>query len=313
VNAFVTGAAGFIGSNLVDRLLAAGHQVTGFDNLSTGFRSFLAGALANPRFRLVEGDLLDPAAIAPAMAGADFVFHLAANRDLPSRPEHPRRDLEQNTIVTWNVLEAMRATGARRIAFSSTAGVYGEPLIVPTPEDAPFPTQTSLHGAAKVAAEGMIDAYVTAFGFQATIFRFGSILGERCTHGPVFDFYRQLREHPEWLDVPGDGRRRESYLHVQDLIDAVLLAVERCTEALHVFNLGTEEDCQGNDSIGWIAGPLGLQPELRYAGAEGGPFALLDCARMRGLGWNPRLSILEGVIRTLQFLRENPWLLEARK
>ena len=297
MKAFVTGAAGFIGSNLVDRLLAAGHQVTGFDNLSTGFRRFLEGALANSRFRLVEGDLTDATAVTDAMAGADFVFHLAANRDLPSYPEHPRRDLEQNTIVTWNVLEAMRATGARRIAFASTASVYGEPPIVPTPEDAPFPVQTSVYGASKVAAEGMINAYVTAFGFQAYIFRFGPVMGERCTHGSVVDFYRQLIAHPERLDLPADGRQWESCLYVQDLIDAILLATERCTLALNVFNLGTDENCQVNDS----------------SGADGGPFLLLDCARMRSLGWKPRLAIAEGVNRTLEFLRENPWLLEARR
>ena len=196
MKAFVTGAAGFIGSNLVDRLLAAGHDVTAFDNFSTGFRRFLEGAQTNPRFRLVEGDLLDLDAVTRAMAGSDFVFHLAANADVRFGPDHPRRDLEQNTIVTWNVLEAMRASGARRIAFSSTGSVYGEPEIFPTPETAPFPVQTSLYAASKVAAEGMITAYVAAFGFQAYIFRFVSILGERYTHGHVVDFYRQLLEHP---------------------------------------------------------------------------------------------------------------------
>jgi len=172
VKAFVTGAAGFIGSNLVDRLLAAGHEVTGFDNLSTGFLRFLEGAQANPRFRLIEGDLLELDAVKHAMTGADFVFHLAANADVRFGPDHPRRDLEQNTIVTWNVLEVMRAAGARRIAFASTGSVYGEPEIFPTPETAPFPVQTSLYAASKLAAEGMIAAYVTAFGYQAYIFRF---------------------------------------------------------------------------------------------------------------------------------------------
>jgi nucleoside-diphosphate-sugar epimerase len=144
VRAFVTGAAGFIGSNLVDRLLADGHEVTGFDNLSTGFLRFLEGAQANPRFRLIEVDLLELEAVTRAMTGADFVFHLAANADVRFGPDHPRRDLEQNTIVTWNVLEAMRAAGVRRIAFASTGSVYGEPEIFPTPETAPFPVQTSL-------------------------------------------------------------------------------------------------------------------------------------------------------------------------
>ena len=158
MRAFVTGAAGFIGSNLVDRLLADGHEVTGFDNLSTGFLRFLEGAEANPRFQLIEGDLLELDAVKRAMTGADFVFHLAANADVRFGPDHPRRDLEQNTIVTWNVLEAMRAAGVRRIAFASPGRVYGEPEIFPTTAAAPFPVQTSLYAASKLAAEGAIAA-----------------------------------------------------------------------------------------------------------------------------------------------------------
>jgi UDP-glucose 4-epimerase len=317
VKAFVTGAAGFIGSNLVDRLLSAGHEVTGFDNISTGFREFLEGAQANPRFRLVEGDLLDLDAVKRAIGDADFVFHLAANADVRFGPDHPRRDLEQNTIVTWNVLEAMRTSGARRIAFSSTGSVYGEPDVFPTPETAAFPIQTSLYGASKVAAEGMIAAYATAFGFRAYLFRFVSILGERYTHGHVFDFYRQLLAHPERLDVLGNGQQRKSYLYVQDCISAILMAAEKACAPVNVFNLGTDEYCEVNDSIGWITKALGLDPERRYAGGERGwigdsPFIFLDCTRMRSLGWRPELSIEQGIIRTLEFLRANPWVLEKR-
>jgi UDP-glucose 4-epimerase len=317
VNAFVTGAAGFIGSTLVDRLLAEGNTVTGFDNFSTGQRRFLEGANAHPRFRLVEGNLLELDAVKSAMTGTDFVFHLAANADVRFGPDHPRRDLEQNTIVTWNVLEAMRASGARRIAFSSTGSVYGEPEIFPTPETAPFPVQTSLYGASKLAAEGMIAAYATAFGYQTWIFRFVSILGERYTHGHVLDFYRQLLQHPERLDVLGNGRQRKSYLYVQDCVSAILLAAQKCTGAVNLFNLGTDEYCEVNDSIGWISSHLGVSPELNYAGGERGwigdsPFIFLDCARMRSLGWRPELSIRQGVVRTVEYLQQNPWVLEAR-
>jgi UDP-glucose 4-epimerase len=206
VKAVVTGAAGFIGSNLTDRLLAAGHQVTGFDNFSTGRPEFLENARQSPEFRLVEGDLLDCAALQRAIAGADAVFHLAANADVRRGPDHPRKDLEQNTIATSNVLEAMRAGGVRRIVFASTGSVYGEPEVFPTPEAAPFPVQTSLYAASKLAAEGMIAAYAAAYGFQAWIFRFVSILGERYSHGHVFDFYRQLLDHPDRLDVLSASR-----------------------------------------------------------------------------------------------------------
>src|SRR5579883_51630 len=210
MNALVTGAAGFIGSTLTDRLLADGHAVSGFDNFSTGRSEFLANATQYNRFRLCRGDLLDPPALTAAMDGADIVFHLAANADVRRGPDHPRRDLEQNTIATANVLEAMKSCGVRRIAFSSTGSVYGEPNVFPTPEDAPFPVQTSLYGASKLAAESMIAAYCEAFQVQGWIFRFVSILGERYTHGHVFDFYKQLRQHPETLRVLGNGKQRKS-------------------------------------------------------------------------------------------------------
>lgn len=317
MKAFVTGAAGFIGSNLVDRLLAAGHEVTGFDNFSTGLGQFLECASRSARFRLVEGDLLDGEAVTRAMAGADIVFHLAANADVRFGPDHPRKDLEQNTIATSNVLEAMRASRVGRIAFSSTGSVYGEPEIFPTPETAPFPVQTSLYAASKLAAEGLIAAYAAAYGFKTWIFRFVSILGERYTHGHVLDFYRQLQAHPDRLEVLGNGRQRKSYLYVQDCINAILLAVEQCTAPVTILNLGTDEYCEVNDSIGWIAGHLGVSPQLSYKGGARGwvgdsPFIFLDCTRVRALGWKPELTIREGIIRTLEFLQRNQWVLEAR-
>jgi UDP-glucose 4-epimerase len=317
VKAFVTGAAGFIGSNLVDRLLAQGHAVTGFDNFSSGLPEFLREAEACAAFRFVEGDLLDMRALNAAMASSELVFHLAANADVRHGPEHPRKDLEQNTIATSNVLEAMRANGIKRIVFASTGSVYGEPDLFPTPEDAPFPVQTSLYAASKLAAEGMIAAYVAAYGFQAWIFRFVSILGERYTHGHVFDFYKQLLAHPEWLDVLGDGHQRKSYLHVSDCINAILIGIERAQQPVNILNLGTDEHCKVNDSIGWISERLGLAPELRYTGGKRGwvgdsPFIFLNCARMRALGWRPELTIREGVIRTVDFLEQSRWVLERR-
>jgi UDP-glucose 4-epimerase len=313
----VTGAAGFIGSNLVDRLLADGHIVVGFDNFSTGQRGFVEQAIRHPRFTLVEGDTLDQPALVQAAAGADAVFHLAANADVRFGTEHPRRDLEQNTIATYNVLEAMRVNGVRRIAFSSTGSIYGEPEVHPTPETAPFPIQTSLYGASKLACEGLIQAYCEGFGFQGFIFRFVSILGERYSHGHVFDFYRNLLQDPARLRVLGNGGQRKSYLYVQDCIDAILMALDKATEKVNVFNLGTDEYCAVKDSIGWITQHLNLQPRLDYTGGERGwigdsPFIFLDCSKIRSLGWKPRLSIREGVIRTLDYLRDSRWLLEAR-
>ena len=315
---FVTGGAGFIGSNLVDRLLQAGHSVVAYDNFSTGRERFLELALASPHFALVSGDVLDLDRLTRAMRGAEFVFHLAANADVRFGTRHPRKDLEQNTLATFNVLEAMRANGVRRIAFSSTGSIYGEPQIFPTPEDAPFPIQTSLYGASKLAGEGLIEAYCEGFGFQGYIFRFVSILGERYSHGHVFDFSKSLRQNPNELRVLGNGRQRKSYLYVQDCIDAILLVLERAQDKVNLFNLGTDEYCQVNDSIGWITEYLGLTPRLDYTGGERGwigdsPFIFLDCGKIRELGWKPKLSIREGVIQTLEYLQANPWLLETRQ
>lgn len=314
---FVTGCAGFIGSNLTDRLLALGHDVSGYDNLSTGQTSFLCNASSHPRFQFVQGDLLDQDRLTAAMDGCEVVFHLAANADVRFGTEHPTKDLYQNTIATMNVLEAMRAKGVQRIAFSSTGSVYGEAEIFPTPENSPFPVQTSLYAASKVAAEGFIQAYCEGFGIQGFIFRFVSILGERYTHGHVFDFYKQLRAHPKALRVLGNGKQRKSYLYVQDCIDAILTVVERVEAKVSVFNLGTDEYCEVNHSIRWICEELGVKPELQYSGGDRGwigdnPFIFLDCSKVRALGWRPKLSIREGVVQTVRYLRSNLDLLEKR-
>ena len=313
----VTGAAGFIGSTMVDRLLELGHTVIGYDNLSTGQEPFLASARQRPEFSLVRGDVLDLPALTEAMTGVDLVMHFAANADVRFGTDHPRKDLEQNTIGTFNVLEAMRARGVKRLAFSSTGSVYGEAAVIPTPEDAPFPIQTSLYGASKVAGEALIQAYVEGFKMQAVIFRFVSILGERYTHGHVFDFYRKLRQDPTRLPVLGDGTQRKSYLAVDDCVSAILVALEKTTAPIQIYNLGTDEYCQLEDSIGWICQHLGVTPALEYSGGSRGwigdnPFIFLDTKRIRSLGWTPRWSIREGVIKTVAYLQREPWVLDQR-
>jgi UDP-glucose 4-epimerase len=321
MNYLVTGGAGFIGSNLVDRLLSDGHRVVAYDNCSTGQLEFLAEAMKNDRFRLIKGDILDLPALTSAMQGADVVFHLAANADVRFGPDHPRKDLDQNTIGTFNVLEAMRSSDARRMAFSSTGSIYGEPEIFPTPEDAPLPVQTSLYGASKLAGEGLIQAYCSSFGFQACIFRFVSILGERYSHGHVFDFYKQLQAHPDRLDVLGNGKQRKSYLSVEDCIEAMLLAIAnmaKSSSSVSIHNLGTNEYVEVDDSIGWICEYLGVSPERIYSGGERGwigdsPFIFLDCSRIRSLGWQPKSSIRDGVTSTIQYLVQNQWLLNSRQ
>jgi len=319
---FVTGAAGFIGSNLVDRLLAAGKTVVGWDNFSTGQKKFLEGALKNKNFKLVEGDNLDLPALTKTIAGCDFVFHLAANADVRFGLQHPSKDLQQNTTATFHVLEAMRASGIKRIAFSSTGSVYGEAEKIPTPEDAPFPVQTSLYATSKLAGEGMIESYCEGYGFEGYIFRFVSILGERYTHGHVFDFYKQLLDHQDHLKVLGDGLQRKSYLYVQDCVNAMLHVINLGTaknarHRVEIYNLGTDEYVQVNDSIKFICATLGLKPKIEYSGGNKGwigdnPFIFLDTKKIRATGWKTSLTIEQGIGRTLQWLQQNQWVYESR-
>jgi UDP-glucose 4-epimerase len=330
--ACITGGAGFIGSNLAQRLLNAGVHVVVIDDFSTGRREFLPGGAGSgglgggsgglgaggevEGLRVIEGDVLDMACLEDAIDGCDWVFHMQANADVRHGLEHPRRDLEQNTIATSNVLEAMRVTGARQIVFASTGSVYGEPDVFPTPEDAPFPLQTSLYAASKLAGEGLIEAYATGYGFTGVICRFVSVLGERYTHGHVFDFYRALKRDPTRLRVLGDGRQEKSYMYVGDCIDALLTAARhhhRDARA-HVYNLGTDETIRVDDSVALIARHLALNPVVEHAGGRRGwvgdsPLIRLDTTRIRALGWRPRLSIHHALARTLQWfdLNEYAW------
>jgi UDP-glucose 4-epimerase len=314
----VTGCAGFIGSTLTERLLSDGHVVVGYDNFSTGQERFLRTARESANFRLVRGDVLDSATLTESMYGSEFVFHLAANADVRFGTEHPGRDLEQNTIATHHVLNAMRQNGISKIAFSSTGSVYGETPEIPTPEDAHFPIQTSLYGASKAAGEGLICAYCAGYGFQSYIFRFVSILGERYTHGHIFDFYKQLKDDSSRLRVLGNGQQRKSYLYVHDCIDAMLMAIERSNASVNIFNLGTDAYCEVNDSIGWICEALGVTPKIEYGGGDRGwigdnPFIFLDTKKIRALGWEPKLTIRQGVIKTLEYLKANPNVFDARR
>ena len=315
--ACITGGAGFIGSTLAERLSADGVEVVVVDDFRTGRREFVAELLDQPHTRLVKGDVLDQALLEDAFSECDWVFHLQANADVRGGLEHPRRDLEQNTIATSTVLEAMRAVGVTKIAFSSTGSVYGEPELFPTPEDAPFPTQTSLYAASKLAGEGMIGAYAHGYGFTGLIFRFVSILGERYTHGHVFDFYRALKADPTRLRVLGDGRQEKSYLYVQDCVSAILTAVGKHdgdAGSTNVYNLGTDETVLVTDSIEVITGRLGVSPVIEYTGGLRGwpgdsPLIHLDCSRIRALGWQPTLTIEQAIERTLDWLETNPYAL----
>jgi UDP-glucose 4-epimerase len=315
MHVLVTGGAGFIGSNLVDQLLDDGHTVTAVDNLSTGLPEFLNEANSRHGFEFVEMDLLDETArLREVVRSVDAVFHLAANADVRYGWGEPERDLRQNVVVTHNVLEAMRVTGVRRLLFASTASVYGETAVIPTPEDCPFPVQTSLYGASKLAAEGLIQAYAEGEGFCSTIQRFVSVLGARYTHGHVIDFVRSLRAEPTALTILGDGTQRKSYIEVTDSVAAMTLLLESDRDG-EAFNLGVDDSCSVVESAGWICERLGLRPRFEFTGGDRGwpgdnPHIHLDTTKLRSTGWTPRFSIREAVERTVDYLVAEPWLLE---
>jgi len=243
------------------------------------------------------------------------VFHLAANADVRHGLQHPRKDVEQNLLATHNVLEAMREHGVSRIAFSSTGAVYGDAALLPTPEDAPFPVQTSLYGASKLAAEGLLSAYAHGYGFRVSIFRFVSMLGPRYTHGHVFDFWRQLRRDPSKLTVLGDGKQQKSYLHVADGVRAMLLGVERQQQLVSVLNIGHQQWLSVTESIAIICRHLAVTPALSFSGGERGwvgdaPKILLDTTRLLALGWAPSVTLSAAIVETLQFLEANPYCTE---
>lgn len=314
----VTGGAGFIGSHLVDELVRLEFDVIVYDNLSTGFRRHLQRSLDSGQATLVEGDILDQSRLTRAMEGVSTVFHLAANADVRGGTADTTVDLEQNTIGTHRVLEAMRQTGAEQIVFTSSATVYGEPHVYPTPEDY-APLQTSLYGASKLAAEAMVQAYGEYFGIRSYSFRFVSWIGERYSHGVVYDFIKKLQSNSRELEILGDGNQKKSYLHVEDGVKGIFLALRQLTDLKNVLNLGHEEYMNVKDLARIVCEEMGIKDVVfRFTGGVRGwlgdsPFVHLDISKMKAAGFNPQISIEDGIRRTARYLLENQWLLDTRK
>lgn len=298
---FVTGGAGFIGSNLVDKLISQGHRVTVYDDLRAGRREFLTPHEKSTNFSFVQADLLDFKTLSNAIGGHDAVFHLAANSDITESRHQSDLDLRVGTIATYNVLEAMRRTGIRQIIFSSSSVVYGEPSKIPTPEDYGPLFPISLYGASKLASEGLISAFCHNFDFQAWIFRFANICGRHGTHGAIVDFIRKLRKDSHRLEVLGNGKQAKPYLHVGDCVDGILFGWEKSNVQLSCFNLG----CSGATPVARIAHLVIAATELSeveivYTGGDRGwvgdvPQVRLDCAKFGRLGWKAKNSSDEAV------------------
>ncbi|PCI40750.1 MAG: hypothetical protein COB53_00200 [Elusimicrobia bacterium] len=308
---FVTGGAGFIGSHIVDHLAEKGARVTVYDNFSAGKNIFLKSALATRRVKIVKGDVLNLKRMTAAMRGHDAVFHFAANADVRGGTKDTRVDLEQNTIATHRVLEAMRAARAKKLVFASSAVVYGEPQRFPTPEEYAG-IQTSVYGASKLAGEAMIQAYGNYFGIRSWSFRFVSWIGERYTHGVVYDFVKKLRKNGKVLPVLGDGRQRKSYLYVKDGVEGIFRAITRGRGLSQIYNLGHRESMGVDRLARIVASEMDLHGvRIRHSGGVRGwvgdsPVVRLSTRRMSALGWSAQTKIEVGIRRTVRYLMETP-------
>jgi UDP-glucose 4-epimerase len=311
--ALVTGGAGFIGSHLVDALLARGAEVVVYDNFCTGRMEFVPSN--SLKLKIVRGNVLDLPALKTAATGCDFIFHFQANADVRGGKDNPRVDLEQNTIATWNALEAARVNDVKGFAFASSSAVYGEPEIFPTPENC-APLQTSLYGASKFAGEAMIQAYGEYYGLCSFSFRFVSWIGERYTHGIIFDIMKKLQRDPKRLPLLGDGTQKKSYLYVKDGVSGVMHGIEKSTEQKNIFNLGHDYFITVVEVVKIVLDELGTKDvKLEFAGGKRGwlgdsPLVQLDTSKIKSLGWKPETSIEEGIRRTVRYLKQNPQLLQ---
>ncbi len=299
---FVTGAAGFIGSHLVERLLLEGHTVTGYDNLSLGRREWISPFLRNPNFKFVKADLLDLKVLIESLRGHDIVFHLAANTDIPRGNQDPRMDFDNCIVGTFHMLEAMRACEVQDLLFASSSTVFGEPKVRPTPETIGPPLPISLYGAGKLAGEGLISAYCHLYGIRAWIFRFGNVVGARMGHGVIYDFITKLQKNPEELEILGDGNQEKNYFLVEDCLDGMVFAFVNARErSCDVFNLGTETTTSTTEIARIVVDEMSLQDvPFRYSGGRQGwpgdvPVVKYDLTKIKLLGWRARYTSTEAV------------------
>ena len=301
---FVTGGAGFIGSQLCSRFLKDGYNVVAYDNLLLGKKELLAGCLAHPNFRFVEADLLDLERVKKEMPGADLVFHMAANSDISQGAARTDVDMQNGTVATYNVLEAMRVVGVKKLVFPSTSAMYGEASIKPTPENYGPLFPISFYGASKLCCEAMASAFSHNCGIQTWIFRFANIVGAPSTHGAIHDFVGRLLKNPKRLEVLGNGTQRKSYLHVTDCVDGMLYGMKYAGDSFQCFNLAS----RGVSNVRFIAEEVarlmepvtGVKAEVAFGEGDRGwvgdvPYTFLDGSRLESLGWRARLESDEAV------------------
>ena len=303
----VTGGAGFIGSHLVDALMVRGFHVRVVDNLSSGSLRNVKSWLGNSKFELVKGDLKDLDVACRSVDDVKVAFHLAANPDVRLGELNPSVHFRENLLVTFNILEAMRKSEkTTRIIFASTSTVYGEPTVLPTPEDYGPLLPISLYGAAKLGCEALVSSFCHTFGLSGVLLRFANIVGPRMGHGVIVDFVRKLKRNPEELEILGDGTQKKSYLHVKDLVSA-FFAVLDCLDkngTTQVFNVGSSDQVNVKCIAKIVCEQMGIKnPRFRFNDAFGdgrgwkGDVKVmhLSVERLRSLGWKPTLTSEEAI------------------
>ncbi|MBI4370195.1 MAG: NAD-dependent epimerase/dehydratase family protein [Elusimicrobia bacterium] len=308
MRAFVTGGVGFIGSNLCHRLVNEGWQVTAYDNLLLGRVEFIRHLLGNPKFKFIKKDLLNHLDLLQAIRGHDFVFHLACNSDISKGTQETDTDLKLGTIATYNVLEAMRLAGIKKIIFASTSAIYGEAHKTPTPENYGPLLPISLYGAGKLAGEGLITAFSHCYGMKAWIYRFANVIGKNGTHGALVDFIAKLKANPNKLLILGDGRQRKPYLHVSDCVDGMLFGLRHADKSVNVFNLTPKDQAGVNQIARSIVKQMGLdRVRFDYTGESRGwpgdvARVLLDGRGMKKIGWQPKLNSQQAIQKAVSEL-----------
>lgn len=308
----ITGGAGFIGSHLVDYLMDQGDEVRVIDNLSAGSLDNLEGWSNDPRFEFVRGDLLNPVEVKDSLDDCRQVYHLAANPEVRVWKATPEDNFKQNVEATYNLLEAVRRWGdAEALVFTSSSTVYGDVDFLPTPEDYAPLKPISHYGASKLAAEALISAYGSMYGFRCVIYRMANVVGPRCSHGVVYDFVEKLRENPKVLEVLGDGTQSKSYLYIDDCLKGMVLGADKTQEKVEIFNIGSADKVNVKTIAEIVIQEMGLKDvEVQLTGGvDGGrgwkgdvKLMHLDVSRLKSIGWRPRFSSAEAVRKTAKAL-----------